>query len=466
LNKPVDTTEYIPPQAIEAEQSVLGSMMLEPAALFKGVGLLDAEDFYRPAHQDVFLALCDMAKSDTPVDIVTLQEELRKRDQLVAVGEVEYLISLVETVPTASNIDHYAKIVKDKATLRRLITVGTQITGLGRNEEADVDLLVSQAQNATLQLIKRNSDHSRPVSKVITAAIEDMQAEATGQKKHGIKFGLQLLDFWSYGVERESQIFVIAARPSVGKTAMALKIARNGATAGKRSIIFSEETSAKALAKRLLIQQSGIDGHSLRTNSWGSEQEEQNAWRRLAQAQATLNQWGDLIIIDDNPGSITDIVAKTKRHILQRDVDAVIIDYFQIIPLEQRWSDENTKLTIVGEHLQQLTQSTGVPIVLLAQINRSAEKREDKRPNMGDIRGGGNIEAAINKLLILHKPKREEESDKPTLIEFILDKNKDGPTGLFEAHYIKECYDFRDMSDYEQYGNQPNPFSRQSNTLR
>jgi replicative DNA helicase len=459
-----DTTEYVQPHSVEAEQQVLGAMLLEPEALYKAIGALEAADFYRPTHQDIFTTLADMAKRDIAVDAITLKEELGKINKLDDAGGFDYIFSLVNDVISAVNVEHHAKIVKDKATLRRLITVGTKITGLGKNEEADVDLLVSEAQNATLQLVKPNSDKSKPVSKLVDIAIRDIQDESTGQKKHGIRFGLHLLDYWSYGVELAPQIFLIAARPSVGKTAMALKLARNGASEGKRSVIFSGETSAKALTKRLLIQQAGIDGHSLRTGSWGDPAEEQEAWSRLARAQATLNDWGDLILIDDNPGSITDIVSKTKRHIMQRQVDAVIIDYFQIIPLPSKWDNENAKLTIVGEQLQQLTQTTGVPIVLLAQINRAAEKREDKRPNIGDIRGGGNIEAAIAKALILHRTSKIGEE--PVTIDFILDKNKDGPTGEFQGHFVKECYDFRDMSAYDEYGDYANPFNRHAATTR
>lgn len=436
----------------------MGSMMLEDSALFKGLEILDAEDFYRPVHQDIFTILADMAKRDVPVDQLSLNEELRRRGKLEDIGGAAYLFALVDSVLTASNIEYYAKTVKDKATLRRLITAGTKIAGLGRNEEAEVDALVDEAQNTMLSLQKTKYDNSKPVGSIVSAALEDIKAESTGMKQRGIPFGLYLLDHWSYGVEKTAQIFVIAARPSIGKTALALKLARNAASTGRRVVVYSYETSELALTKRMIIQQAQVDGHALRTSSWGSDEEELDTWSKLNRAEEQISSWKDYIIIDDNPGSITDLVSKTKRHIMQHPVDAVIIDYFQIIPLGSKWDNPDTKLTIVGEQLKQLTQTTKVPIVLLAQINRAAEKREDKRPNMGDIRGGGNIEAAIDKLLILHRTSKIGET--PVTLDFILDKNKDGPTGEFGGHFIKEYYDFRELSMLEEYGDPVNPYNR------
>lgn len=277
------TTERVPPNSIDAEQSVLGSMMLEQDALLAGLELLTPADFYRPVHQDVFEALSAMAHTKVEVDIITLQEELRKRGKLEDCGGTEYLMALVNTVPTAAGIERYSRIVATKAEARRVIAACTEIIGLCYDPETEgaSDIFVSRA----LATSTRKETEFRGIADVANDAWAEISKEGQGNPRQGIPYGVKDLSRITYGVEvGESEFTLIAGRPSSGKTLLLNEIAVNAAEREEAVIYFSQETSAKKLVRRMVFSKAGVDPHQFRQQRWASDDERSEAWDRVAKA--------------------------------------------------------------------------------------------------------------------------------------------------------------------------------------
>lgn len=432
--------ERVPPQDLRAEQSCLGSMMLEAEALMAGLGLVSAADFYRPVHADIYAALQSLAAKNEPVDLITLQEELRKRKKLDDCGGTEYLMALVETVPTAAHVEHYAKIVATKAESRRVIAACTEL--LATCHEPDTthaaDLFVTKALGTDV----RQATEFHGIAEVAGWVGSDLIREDSGDKREGIPYGVPRLMKLCYGVEPESELTLIGGRPSSGKTLLLNQIAVNAAQQQKTVIFFSEETTVKRLVRRMAFSLAGVDPHLFRLRQWDSDDDASEAHSRVANALNTLYQMEPHIVLCDRSLPLSQLIPSARRAILRHKAAVVLVDYLQIIGVDtKKRENRNTEVQEICRQLKGLTQDTGVPVVAATQLSRPA-KGTNPRPTLADLREGGSQEAEADKIVMLHYPDGAVEEvvyengrAKPQKVEFVLAKNKDGPKGVVNAWF-------------------------------
>lgn len=417
--------------------------MLEREALLAGREILQAEDFYRPAHQAIYAALAALSEGTEPVDLITLQDELRRREKLSDCGGTEYLMALVNSVPTAANIEHYARIVARCAEARKVIAACTSVVAACYDPEIENagDLLVTTA----LGLHRRQDVALRPIADVVHDAWADLEREGKGDKREGIPFGVPALVRLCYGVEPgEAEFDLIAGRPSSGKTILLNEIAVNAAERGIPVIYFSQETSAKKLVRRMIFSRCGVDPYRFRHRQWASEEEGSAAWDAIAHATAEIHALESRILICDRTLPISRLIAAARRAILRNGngPSVVLVDYLQIVGVDTskaRWyENRNVEVQEICRQLKSLSQECGIPVVAATQINRPPKGTRDYVPTMADLREGGNQEAEADKIIIVHNPTVEgKESDyadpadksQPRPVTFRVAKHKDGPTG-------------------------------------
>lgn len=449
--------DRVPPNNIEAEQGTLGSMMLQPEALHAGLQMLKAADFYRPNHQDIFMALEALERANQPVDLITLTEELRLRGSLEECGGTDYLMALVDSVPTAANIAHYAEIVAEKATLRRLIEAGTKIAGIGYDSE-EVDQAVSQAQDMLLSVKRNQASATKTIRQAAAEAWDWLEQQDQGMSPIGIPFGLEQLDRMTFGAERTSQLFIVAARPSCGKTVMLNRLAANAGLMGRRVIFFTFETSARSIAARMIYNFAKVNSHQFRNREWEFEADHMDALSRMGEAAGILHNLDDLVLIRDIPEDVQAMRNVVKAEMMQRPIDAVLVDYLQIVPIVTRSRTENRNAEVqqICRGLKGLTQELQIPVVAAAQL-----KRAPGRPTLHDLREGGNQEAEADKVMIIHPcSEKTEEGLVPT--DLIIAKHKDGPTGTVSAYFNPGHLDFTEV-DFSWQERIPEPKSNTRN---
>ena len=432
--------ERVPPQDLSAEQAALGSMMLEAEALMAGLAILSADDFYRPAHTEVFAALQALASKNEPVDLITLQEELRRREKLQDCGGTEYLMALVESVPTAAHVEHYAKIVADKAESRRVISACSELIGACYDPETThaADLFVTKALATT----SRKTTEFHGIAEVAGWEADDLVKQDSGDRRESIPFGVPRLMQLCYGVEPESELTLIGGRPSSGKTLLLNQIAINTAKASKTAIFFSQETSVKRLVRRMAFSEAGVDAHLFRVKGFESEDEEREARERVFDALGRLYELEGRIQLCDISLPLSQLVPAARRAILRYKASVVLVDYLQIVGVDtKRRENRNTEVQEICRALKGLTQDTGVPVVAATQLSRPV-KGTNHRPTLADLREGGSQEAEADKIVMLHYPDGAVEEvtyengrAKPQRVEFVLAKNKDGPKGVVNAWF-------------------------------
>lgn len=451
--------DRVPPQNLDAEQSTLGSMMLESSALEKGMEILQAEDFYRPAHQEVYDALISLAERDEPVDLITLQDELRKRGKLDDCGGTEYLMSLVNSVPTAANVEYYAKIVEQKSILRKLISAGTQIIGLATNEDEDIDDVTDQAERLVFGVAQRRiGEYFRPITPLVNQTWEwiEKRYHEKGEAS-GIATGFHKLDHMTSGLQ-PSDFVIIAGRPSMGKTALALNIALNAALDHKHTVaLFSVEMSAEQLVQRMVCTLAKANAHRLRTGYFGDDE-----WKLIAEASNKL--YGAPIYIDDT----TDIThlgmrAKCRRLKAEHGLGLVVVDYLQLLRSHRNIDNRVQEISEIARGLKSLARELKVPVIAASQLSRAVERREDKRPMLSDLRESGSIEAEADLVLMLYRPdyyvmKEVEDTEEirgkegvqegrrnVEVTEVLISKHRNGPTGTVKLGFVKEFASFENL---------------------
>lgn len=459
--------DKIPPQNLEAEQSTLGSMMLDRSALEKGLEILRADDFYRPSHQEVFDALMSLSERDEPADLITLQEELRKRNKLEDVGGTEYLMALVDSVPTAANMEHYAKIVEQKSILRKLIAAGTQIIGMSHDETQDVDTITDQAERLIFGVAQRKlGEYFQPVTPLVMQTWEwiDRRYHDKGEAS-GLPTGFTKLDHMTSGLQ-PNDFVIVAARPSMGKTSLALDFAVNAATKSKKTVaIFSLEMSAEQLVQRMVCAKARANAHRLRTGYFQDEE-----WEKLANASSEL--WDAPIYIDDTTDmSAIAMRAKCRRLKAEHGLSLVVVDYLQLMRSHRAIDNRVQEISEIARGLKSLARELKVPVVALSQLSRAVEKREDKRPMLSDLRESGSIEAEADMVMMLYRPEyysHNEVEDTAAIAgrdgssfdvdkrnvqvtEIIIAKHRNGPTGTVKIGFVKEFASFENLADgYEE----------------
>ncbi|MFT9849433.1 replicative DNA helicase [Aneurinibacillus sp. REN35] len=379
--------DRIPPQNIEAEQAVLGAIFLEREALITATDVLGAEDFYRTAHQRIFQVMVDLGERNEPVDLVTVTAELENRKQLDEVGGVSYLTDLATTVPTASNVEYYARIVEEKSTLRRLIRAATKIVTDGYTAAEDVPGLLGEAEKSIMQISQRQRTSSfQHIKDVLMETYEYIETLSNNKGEiTGLPSGYPDLDKMTAGL-KPSELIILAARPAVGKTAFALNVAQNvAARAGAPVAIFSLEMSATQLVQRMICAEGNIDAQRMRTGYFMEDD-----WHKLTMAIGTLASAP--IYIDDTPGiTISDIRSKCRRLKTEVGLGLILIDYLQLITGKKGGSGDNRQQEIseISRTLKLIARELECPVIALSQLSRAVEQRQDKRPMLSDIRESG-----------------------------------------------------------------------------
>ncbi|MEH7014399.1 replicative DNA helicase [Neobacillus niacini] len=432
--------DRLPPQNIEAEQAVLGAIFLEPSSLTVASEVLIPEDFYRAAHQKIFNAMLKLNDEGKVVDLVTVTEELAAAKLIEDTGGVSYLSELASSVPTAANIEYYARIVEEKSLLRRLIRTATEIASDGYSREDEVEALLSEAEKNILAVAQRkNAGAFHNIKDVLVRTYDNIEEmhNRVGEIT-GISTGFAELDRMTAGFQR-NDLIIVGARPSVGKTAFALNIASNVAIkTGENVAIFSLEMGAEQLVMRMLCSEGNIDAQRLRTGSLTDDD-----WGKLTMAMGALSNSG--IFIDDTPGvRISDIRSKCRRLKQEHGLGMILIDYLQLI-LGSGRAGENRQQEVseISRSLKQLARELKVPVIALSQLSRGVEQRQDKRPMMSDIRESGSIEQDADIVAFLYRDDYyDKESENKNIIEIIIAKQRNGPTGTVSLAFVKEYNKF------------------------
>ncbi|AGK56172.1 replicative DNA helicase [Bacillus sp. 1NLA3E] len=432
--------DRLPPQNIEAEQAVLGAIFLEPQALTLASEILIPEDFYRSSHQKIFSVMLNLNDQGKAVDLITVTEGLAATKLLEDTGGVGYLSELAASVPTAANIEYYAKIVEEKSLLRRLIRTATGIAQDGYSREDEVTTLLGEAEKSILEVAQRkNAGAFHNIKDVLVRTYDNI--ELLNNRKGdvtGIATGFSELDRMTAGFQR-NDLIIVGARPSVGKTAFALNIAQNVATkTGENVAIFSLEMGAEQLVMRMLCAEGNINAQNLRTGALTDED-----WGKLTMAMGSLSNAG--IFIDDTPGvRIGEIRSKCRRLKQEHGLGMVLIDYLQLIQGDGR-SGENRQQEVseISRTLKQLARELEVPVIALSQLSRGVEQRQDKRPMMSDIRESGSIEQDADIVAFLYRDDYyDKETENKNIIEIIIAKQRNGPVGTVQLAFVKEYNKF------------------------
>ncbi len=442
----------VPPQANDMEEAVLGAVMLEKEAVITILDILKPESFYREAHQKIFKAISDLASREFPVDLYTVTEELRSHNELDSVGGPVYLTQLTAKIVSAANVDYHARIVAQKYIQRELIRVSTEIQTRSFDDTYDVTELLDYSENALFQIAEGNIKREvAPINVVIKEAIREI--EEAGKREDalvGTPSGFTKLDRLTSGWQK-AELIIIAARPSMGKTAFALSMARNMAIDhGKHVAIFSCEMSSIQLVNRLIISETDLPGDKIK-NGRLSEDE----WKQLDTRIKKLVQAP--IFIDDTPAiSIFELRAKCRRLMAQHKLDIVIVDYLQLMSGPENSGSREQEVSTISRSLKSIAKELNVPILALSQLNRSVEMRGGtKRPLLSDLRESGAIEQDADMVVFIHRqdkfgiPTFEDGSSTKGIAEIILAKNRNGPVDDVRLRFREEKAQFVDIDDFD-----------------
>lgn len=431
----------LPPQSPEAEVSVIGAMLIHSDAVAKAIEVLTSEDFYQEAHQMIFEAMVSLFNNTRPTDVVMVGEELRQRGQLEAVGGLPYLMDLAAMVPTAAHVEYYAERVRESSTLRRLITTATRMVTEAYQGDKAPQELVDRAQKELFALIQRGQRDVIRLNEVLVETFSRLEQlyEQKG-KLVGVPTGFIDLDRLTAGLQ-PSDLIIVAARPSMGKTMFCLNLARF--VAGHERVpvvIFSLEMSREQLALRLLSAESELQSQRLRNGEL-----DEKMWARLSLALGRLGEAP--IFIDDTPGiTALEVRAKARQLKAQNDIGLVIIDYLQLMQ-GRRAENRQQEIADISRSLKALARELDIPVVVLSQLSRAVESRNEKRPMLSDLRESGAIEQDADIVAFLYREDYyNKESDQPDLAELIVAKQRNGPTGTVRLLFKRDVGKFLNTS--------------------
>ncbi len=438
----------LPPQNIEAEESILSAILIDNDALLDVIEALGPEDFYRTGHQKIYEAITDLFDRAEPVDLVTLANKLKEKGQLEVVGGASYLARLVDTVPLAVNARHYAKIVHDKASLRRLIEKANAIVKRCFEERGEAEDVIDFAETAIFEISEQKARQSfYPLSKIILGNIETLE-EKQGNRSlvTGVTTGFNQLDNLTSGLQN-SDLIILAARPSMGKTALALNIARNAAVDANVPVaVFSLEMSKEQLSLRMLCSEARIDSSRLRGGFFSMED-----WHRLTDAAGVLSE--SPIYIDDSPSlSAMEIRAKARRLKMDKNIGLIIIDYLQLMQGRSSAERRDLEISEISRGLKALAKELELPVMALSQLNRMLEQRTDKRPKLSDLRESGALEQDADVVAFIYRDEvynKEEDNPRRGTAEIILSKQRNGPTGDVFLSFLNSYTRFENLASEE-----------------
>ncbi len=428
--------DRLPPQDLAAEQCVLGSMLLSKDAIADVVEVLRGPDFYRPAHETVYDVVLDLYGRGEPADAVTVAAELQRKGELNRIGGAPYVHTLIASVPSAANAGYYAAIVREKGILRRLVDAGTKITQLGYAGDGEVEDIVDRAQAEVYQVAdKRGAEDYAPLSAILEPTLDEIEAIGSrGGQMVGVPTGFTDLDGLTNGLH-PGQLIIVAARPGVGKSILALNFARAASIAnGLASVIFSLEMNRTEITMRLLSAEARVPLGHMRQGTMSDDD-----WARLARRMGEVSSAP--LYIDDSPNmTLMEIRAKARRLRQRNGLRLIILDYLQLMTSGKRVESRQVEVAEFSRNLKLLAKELEVPIVALSQLNRGPEQRTDKRPMLSDLRESGSIEQDADMVILLHREDAyERESTRPGEADFIVAKHRNGPTATitvaFQGHY-------------------------------
>lgn len=438
----------IPPNDIEAEQAVLGCMLLDNEAVAMAFETLKPEDFYREENKLIFASMLNLYSRSEPIDIITVKEELVSLGKFEVCGGLEYIADLSEKVPTTANADKYIKIVEEKSILRNLIKTSNELVELGYNQTLEVDEIIEKAEKSVFNLMKnRNQKGYTPIKEILVETFANLE-KLYNQKEHitGLPTGFADLDYKTAGLHG-SELILVAARPAMGKTAFALNIATNAAVKANTPVaIFSLEMSKEQLVSRILSSEAMIDSNKIKTGKMDEED-----WVKLAEGLQPLSEAE--IYIDDTPGiSITEIRAKCRKLKLEKDIGLVVIDYLQLIAGSgsKKNGSREQEISEISRSLKILAKELDVPVIALSQLSRAPEQRkDDHRPMLSDLRESGAIEQDADIVMFLYRDDYyNPESEQKNIAEVILAKHRGGSTGTIELLWLGSYTKFVNIERY------------------
>lgn len=448
--KPLTSLQRLPPQNIEAEQCVLGSILLQTEAMDKVVETLTAEDFYRPEHRLIFAAMLHLFGKTEPRDLVTVTNVLKNENNLDKMGGPAYLATLTDIVPVAANIVYYAKIVREKSILRRLISTSTEIASRCYEEQDDIDKLLDETEQNIFDIAQAKSSQSVfPISTVISAAFNEVKKLSERKEMiTGVPSGFEDFDRKTAGLQ-PADLIILAARPSMGKTALAMNMVQNAALLYKVPVgVFSLEMSKEQLGMRMLCSISKVDSQRIRTGHI-----HENDWPKLARAVGMLSEAP--IYIDDTPSlSILELRAKARRLKTEKNLGLVVVDYLQLMRGHGSTERREQEISEISRSLKAMAKELHIPVIALSQLNRSLESRGDKRPQLSDLRESGAIEQDADVICFIYRDEvynKSEANPKRGIAELIIGKQRNGPTGTIELTFMSEFTTFENLArtDYQ-----------------
>ncbi len=432
----------VPPHSLEAEQSVLGAMLLDKDAIAKAIDILVVDDFYREAHRIIFDAVVTLYNRAEPVDLIMVTELLRQKNALESVGGASYISSLANMVPTAANAEYYASIVKDKSIYRALVNAGNQISSMGFESGQDVEQTMDRAQ----QLIFNISQKGRiktidDMNTVLMRTFDRIERlyETKGAVT-GVPTGFTEMDRMLSGLQ-PSELIIIAARPSMGKTALALNIATHVALSEKKPVlIFSLEMSQDLLAQRMLCAQASVNAQELRRGNLTDSD-----WPKLSQAIGRLSEAP--IFIDDTPTiSALEIRSRARKLKIEKGLGLIVIDYLQLIQGKGRTESRQQEIAEITRSLKSLARELEVPVLSLAQLSRAVEATADKKPMLSHLKESGEIEQSADVVAFIYRDEYYNvDTENKNIAEIIIAKQRNGPTGSFQLYWQKEYTRFRNL---------------------
>ncbi len=432
-----------PPQNISAEQAALGSMLLQEDAILHGVDILRPEDFYKKSHQIIFKCILELFEKSRGVDLVTLTEELNRVNLLEEIGGVTYLTNLINSVPTAANIEYYIKIIEEKSILRNLINSATKIISMGYEEKEDAKVLLDKAEHLVFEISQRNIRQSFvPIKELITDSYEKIEDLYHREEFiTGVSSGFDEFDEITTGFQ-PSEFIVIAGRPAMGKTAFCMSIAQYASISKNTPVaIFSLEMSKSQLVQRMLCSEARIDAHNLRKGRLAEKD-----WAPLSMAAGRLASAS--IFIDDTAGiTCLEIKAKARRLKAQHNLGLVIIDYLQLISSSGRIENRQQEISEISRSLKGLARELNVPVIAVSQLSRAVEQRIERRPRLSDLRESGAIEQDADLVVFIYREEYyKPKTEKKGIAEVIISKQRNGPTGKVELTFVKEYAKFENLA--------------------
>ncbi len=431
--------ERLPPQSIEAEEAVLGSILIDPDAIIRVAAMLKPEDFYREKHGWVYETALILHERREPIDFLTVCDELERRGQLDEVGGATFITTLINVVPTSIHVEHYARIVERTATRRRLIEAAGQIAALAYQEAEDVDEVVDRAEQVLFGVSERRiSRELVPIKQVLSEYYDRIEYLTRHRGEMiGIPTGFTDIDKLLGGLQR-SDLVILAARPSAGKTSLALGFAHNSAKRwGQRVAFFSLEMSDEQVVQRLIAAETGINAQRLRRGDI-----EQDEWGRFMKATSDLAETH--IYIDDTP-SISALELRTKARRLHAEigVDLIVVDYLQLMRGDFRAENRVQEIASISRALKALARELNVPVLALSQLSRGVESRTDKRPILSDLRESGALEQDADVVIFIYRDEMyNENTERPNIADIMVAKHRNGPTGSVSLYFRKELAQF------------------------